>query len=106
MAHAINVCASFEHVFWQPAKNKIGGNDLFSAMFISEETEVEAINSFREARWADSTHKMEYFFLFLIMKRLGISVTDSVTNADFLASSKKRELLMETLLVLPLGKGC
>ena len=68
-------------------------------MFISKETEVEVINAFKRARWADGTHKMEYFFLFLLMKRMGISVTNSVTNEDFLASSGKRKLLMETLLM-------
>jgi 5-methylcytosine-specific restriction protein B len=68
-------------------------------MFLSRETEIEVINAFKRARWADSTHKMEYFFLFLMMKRMGISVTSPVTNEDFLASSEKRPVLLETLLM-------
>jgi len=55
------------------------------------------IERFKEGGWVDSQHKMEYFFLFLILKRLGISIKDPVTNNDFKTGSIKRNLVMDSL---------
>lgn len=55
------------------------------------------IEKFKGGRWTDSTHKMEYFFLFLLLKRMGITAKDPVTNNDFKAGSPKRKLAMESL---------
>lgn len=66
-------------------------------MFISKETESRVIETFRHGRWSDSGHKMEYFFLFLMSKRMGISVNNPVRNTDFGASQGEIDLVLETL---------
>ena len=67
-------------------------------MYVSAATVLDAVSYFQNGRWVDSAHKMEYFFLFLLLKRMGISVRDAVPNTDFSAGSGKKELVSETLV--------
>lgn len=67
-------------------------------MFLSSDTEFKVIDEFRSGRWTDSQHKMEYFFIFLVLKKMGISIKDPVSNIDFRAGSRKRrKVIFEAL---------
>jgi hypothetical protein len=68
-------------------------------MFLSPEMEIKVINAFRKGDWTDKSHKMEYFFIFLILKRMGISVKDAVGITDFQKGSTKRNIASETLFI-------